>query len=61
MIRWLLDDPAGIAVLTVFASALVGAAMWVAYTAVILLLGAIASRLLWRAGSRTPRPPTDAS
>lgn len=61
MIPWLLDDPAGIAVLTVFASALVGAATWVAYTAVILLVGAVASRLLWLAGRRRPRPPTDAS
>jgi hypothetical protein len=61
VIGWLLDEPAGIAVLTVLASAIVGAAMWAAYTAVTLLVAAVVSRLLWLAGRRRPRPPMDAS
>jgi hypothetical protein len=60
VISWLLDNPTGIAILTVVASTVVGAATWAALTAALLAVAAVvrAVRFLWRgrSPSRTDAP-----
>lgn len=60
MIHWLLDDPAGIAVLTVVAATLVGGALWASFalaTAALVTTVQVVRRR--RLGHGDSQPPAD--
>lgn len=60
MIRWLLDDPAGIGILTLVASALVGAATWIVSTMALVVVAAAVKAVLWLRVRWSGRRPWDA-